>query len=153
MVIFLAPITGVSWPGVIFNLIFGWGGSWITAFASLSSFSKHFYAVIVNHTASPRGGRAPSYLELCCEGVDLTSLFVVEVGVGPEKARLVLQCCPVLEVADAGCGLAAVDALDELLEALQGEWRGDDGKIIFIRTGWKVDEIEEVRVPDVVSFQ
>jgi hypothetical protein len=41
MVIFLGPMTGVSWPGVIFSLIFGWGGSWITDFASLSSFSKH----------------------------------------------------------------------------------------------------------------
>lgn len=42
MVIFLAPRTGVSWPGVIFNLILGCGGSCTAAFAWLSSSAKHF---------------------------------------------------------------------------------------------------------------
>jgi hypothetical protein len=42
MVIFLEPRTGVSWPGVIFNLILGCGGSCTAAFAWLSSSAKHF---------------------------------------------------------------------------------------------------------------
>lgn len=73
-------------------------------------------------------------------------LFVIKMCIVPQELCFSFEGIPAFEVAHACSRLPAVNALDQFLEALEGEWLLDDGEVIFVAPWGQIDEIQEVRI-------
>lgn len=85
-------------------------------------------------------------LQLCREVVNDAPLFVVIVGIVPEKAGLFLKCSPALKLAHTCRTGTTVDTLNELLQALEGKRLSNDSEVVLEAPWRKVDKVEEIRV-------
>lgn len=81
-----------------------------------------------------------TYLELLRQNIDITALFVVEIGIAPEELCFLFESTPALELADSCRVMPSLHASNYLLQFLDGQRIGDDLVVIFQSSRRKVDK-------------
>lgn len=81
-----------------------------------------------------------TYLELLRQNIDVTALFVVEIGIGPEELCFLFKSTPALELADSRSVISPLHAFDHLLQLLDGQRIGNDLVVISQSSRRKIDK-------------
>ena len=92
----------------------------------------------------PRRKRKVSHLQFRSQIIDKAPFFVEIMGIIPQETCPLLECRPPFKVADTRRGLASMDAFDLLLQPLERQRLGDDGKVLLIAARRQVDKVQEI---------